>query len=51
MAAVGGHLWKNAQPSLFAGDRLATPESSQPTGMTNDCQGQMLMDAVVVMDC
>ena len=51
MAAVGGNLWKNAQPSLFVGDRLATPESSRPTGVTNDCQRQMLMDAVVIMDC
>ena len=47
MATVGGHLWKNAQASLFVGDRLATP----PTGVTNDCHGQMLMDAVVITDC
>ena len=30
MVTVGGHLWKNAQASLFVGDRLATPESSRP---------------------
>ena len=50
MAAVGGHLWKNAQPSLFVGEQLATPESSRSTCVTNDCHGQMLMDAVVIMD-
>ena len=27
MVTVGGHLWKNAQASLFVGDRLATPET------------------------
>ena len=39
MVTVGGHLWKNAQASLFVRDRLATPESSRPTGVTNGCHG------------
>ena len=52
MVTVGGHLWKNAQASLFVGDQLATPESSRPlAGVTNGCHGHMLMDAVVITDC